>query len=133
LFTLSGCDGGGFGDTSGPLVVDCSFAWEGTTTTLRFEDEAADDLSYGDLIVSVSLFDDEYEGRSFSVTAYTEDGVVGNTVLYQMVGDEHPRNEFAGQHGFTGLNWVRDPASMNNLQYACFARSPGEAVRGWED
>ena len=138
LVLSAACDDGGAGVSpgdlvTGPMVVDCSFSWEAQTTTVRIDGPDAEPLAFGELRVSARFFDDEFEGRSFSVTAYTEDGVVGHTALYQLRGQQHPRNEFVGQHGFTGLNWVSEPASKQNLQYACFARSPDDPVQGWDD
>lgn len=115
-----------------PLAIDCSFAFLDTIETIRLE--ANDELDYpvgGDLKVSAAFFDDDFEGRSFHVTVYTDAGTVGSTALYQLGAGARPVNEFFGDHGFTGLNSVKDPASSESLQYACFARDPADPIQGW--
>ena len=118
-----------------PIAVDCSYSFDDVTETVRFEANAEYEARSvgGDLVLSASLFDDDIEGRSFSISIYDEAGTVGSTAIYQIAAGTRPRNEFVGQHGFTGLNWVRDPATGENLQYACFARDPDDPVEGWEE
>jgi hypothetical protein len=117
-----------------PIAIDCSFSFDGVTETVRYEADVEYEARAvgGDLNVSATLFDDELEGRSFSISLYDDAGTVGSTVLYQF-SSTPPVNEFAGQHGFTGLNWVRDPASGENVQYACFARHPDDPIEGWDE
>ena len=70
---------------------------------------------------------------SFSVAIFALDGTAGGSALYQFAPGRRPLNEFWGDHGFTGLNSVRDPGTGENVQYACFARDPAEPVQGWEE
>jgi hypothetical protein len=45
-----------------------------------------------------------------------------------------PANEFWGDHGFTGLNYVNHPADFQDgLQYACFASDPADPIHEWEE
>jgi len=135
----AGDDGGALLDVAAPaaspLAVDCSYSFDGVTETVRFEANVDYEALAvgGDLNLSASLFDDGIEGRSFSITLYDLAGTVGNTVLYQIAAGARPLNEFEGQHGFTGLNWVQDPATGENVQYACFARDPADPIEGWEE
>jgi hypothetical protein len=126
-------DGGGAAALA--IAVDCSFAFDDATQTVRFEANAerVPFVAGGDLNVSAALFDDELEGRSFSVSIYDDAGTVGNVALYQFQAGTRPVNEFVGDHGFTGLNWVQDPASGENVQYACFARDPADPIDGWDE
>lgn len=41
--------------------------------------------------------------------------------LYQLAENESPRNQFLGDHGFTGLHYAYDPVSGAELQYWCVA------------
>lgn len=43
--------------------------------------------------------------------------------LYQMPRTEPIRNQFVGDHGFTGLNYVYHPTTRAEMQYLCLARS----------
>jgi hypothetical protein len=94
------------------IAIDCSFSFADNIQTFTFEANV------------------ESEPR---VVGGDVDGTVGSTVIYQFAGDTRPVNEFWGQHGFTGLNWVKDPLSGENVQYACFARDPADPVQSWED
>jgi hypothetical protein len=122
-----------------PLAVDCSFHWDGVTQGVRYSAQGQDDdtgavLTIGPFLVSADLSEHEAEGRTFSISVFQPDDVVGSTVLYQ-IGTlaDVPKNEFWGDHGFTGLNWVKDPASGDNLQYACVASDPDDPIHVWED
>lgn len=143
---IAGCDEGKNNDAadqadSGPeeavaIAVDCSFV---------FGDDAQIDVTYetsgmaidtavgGKLIASGVLWDDEFEGRSFSLTIFAEDSSVSTSSLYQMDRTRLPANEFYGNHGFTGLRSVRDPDAQGTLQFACFARDPGDSPKFWQN
>jgi hypothetical protein len=118
-----------------PIAVDCSFSFDGIQTDVTYEpsETRTETLVGGKLIAAAMLFDDEFEGRSFSVIIRAEDARVGSVALYQMRRDELPQNEFYGDHGFTGLNWVKDPDADENVQYACFARYPHSPPHFWTD
>lgn len=142
---LLACDeGGGQCETPGeqeevaPIAVDCSFSFDGVQYDASVapgasEEEAMTELEIGDLNVDLNLLDSEHAGRTFSLTIYKADSSVLSTGIYQMSRHQLPTNEFAGQHGFTGLNWVKDPAVQANLQYSCFARDPGQPPIAWDE
>lgn len=143
-FDDSGCEAPATEDSAGggepvPLAVDCSIHWDGVTQSFRFEatDDVSGDadppLAFGPMLVGARLFDDEYDGRSFSISVYKEDGSVGAHTLYQMDRTVRPVNEFWGDHGFTGLNSVSDPDTNEGIQYACFASDPADPIHAWED
>jgi hypothetical protein len=117
------------------IAIDCSFSFADNTQTFTFEAnvEYEPRVVGGDLNLTATLFDDDFEGRSFQISIYDVDGSVGNVAIYQFAPGTRPVNEFWGQHGFTGLNWVQDPLSGDNVQYACFARDPADPVQSWED
>jgi hypothetical protein len=119
-----------------PLAVDCSFFYLGETQLVRATDPHVEDpnpvLEFGSLRVGMAYFDDPYDGRSFSIAVYTEDGVVGSNTLYQVDRTVPLLNQFVGDHGFTGLHYVSDPGSDETLQYVCFAHDPDDAPSGWE-
>lgn len=118
-----------------PIAVDCSFSFPGLDQTVRFEANVDYEprVIGGDLNVVATLTDEEFEGRSFSISVFDIEGTMGATVLYQFPDGTRPVYEFAGDHGFTGLHWVQDPATEDNVQWACFARDPDDPVQGWEE
>lgn len=123
-------------DESVPLAVDCSFAYLDEVNTTRVTDSTVEGsnpvLEFGGLLVAMSYVDDPWEGRSFSISVYTEDHGVSSTALYQIDGTQPLLNQFLGNHGFTGLQYVGDPSADQTLQYACFAHDPDDAPSGWE-
>jgi len=140
---LLGCDpGGGGGGEDGesggapaeavPIAIDCSLAFEGQESITLDTPDVEVTRTFGALQMSAILFDDPYEGRSFDIGFHTDDGTVGTNALYQMDRTKLPVNEFWGDHGFTGLQWVKDPSTGVNVQWACFARDPAEPVHQWE-
>lgn len=135
--TLAACDPDDTPDDEPvPLAVDCSFSYLGEVDTTRVTDSSVEGsnpvLEFGGLQVALAYFDDPWEGRSFSISVYTEDGVVSSTALYQIDGTQPLLNQFLGDHGFTGLHYIRDPSADQTLQYACFAHDPDDAPSGWE-
>lgn len=140
-FDDEGCSDPTAGDDGGAalaIAIDCSFAFGAgdMPQTVRF-DANTDPAPFavgGDLNARGYLIDEgDFEGRSFSISVYDDMGTVGHTALYQLQAGTRPLNEFAGDHGFTGLNWVQDPASGDNVQYACFARDPADPIEGWDE
>ena len=67
-----------------------------------------------------------------SLTIFAEDSSVLSHTLYQMDRTHLPYNEFYGDHGFTGLHWVKDPDAQEVVQFACFARDPGAPPQFWD-
>ena len=128
------------GEERQAMVVDCSFYYAGEQQAVRFEpvnQESEDTLTTvtisETLVVEAALWDDEFEGRSFSIRVFSPEGTSFSSTLYQ-TGPARPRNEFWGDHGFTGLNQVRDPGNPDeNLQYACHASDPADPIHEWED
>lgn len=126
------------GATGSPIVaiaIDCSFVYAGTQTDVTYEpsDDRTVTAVGGSLLANGVLSDDEYEGRSFSLSMYAEDGSVSMYVLYQMDRSQLPHNEFYGDHGFTGLHVVREPGTNESVQFACFARRSDEPPHVWEE
>ncbi len=132
-----GCDeseGGSAGEAAVPIAIDCSFSFADVQTDVTYlVGEDVETMVGGKLIASGNLSDPEYESRTFSLTIYAEDSSVLATSIYQMSRTQRPANEFHGDHGFTGLNWVKDPDAQENVQYACFARDPADPVHAWEN
>jgi hypothetical protein len=115
------------------IAVDCSFVFDNVQTDLTYAfGQHFDTPVGGKLIAAGSLDGSPFDGATFSIGIYAEDGTVGSTTIYQM-GAGLPVNEFVGDHGFTGLNWVRDPDAQEVVQYACFARDPADPPHSWED
>jgi hypothetical protein len=134
----SGDSGSSCGETEGsevvPIAIDCSFVFANNQIDVTYEPSMLVETPVGGkLIASGALSDDEFEGRSFSITIYAEDGSVLSHALYQMNRTHLPQNEFEGDHGFTGLNSVKDPDADENVQFACFARDPANPPHAWEN
>jgi hypothetical protein len=124
-------------DTGGnevvPIAIDCSFVFADNQIDVTYESSGApvETPVGGKLIATGTLTDDQFEGRAFSLGIHAEDGSVSASTLYQMERTHLPQNEFVGDHGFTGLNWVRDPDANETLQFACFARDPAAPPHAW--
>jgi hypothetical protein len=118
-----------------PIAVDCSFVFAGNQIDVTYESSSGlvETPVGGKLIARGVLSDDEFEGRSYSLTIYAEDSSVYSHTLYQMDRTHLPYNEFAGDHGFTGLHWVEDPDAGEVVQFACFARDPAHPPHAWEN
>ncbi len=143
---LIACDDGGAGDgqcpdTDGPdptqvapIAIDCSLTYaQGDVEVMTIL--PGDELlaqTFGGLTFELLLTDDENAGRSLTVRALDAQDALLVSTLFQMSRFELPRNEFQGQHGFTGLNYVRDHPANETLQYACFARDPDDPVMQWD-
>ncbi len=135
-----GADDDGTGVVSGPLAVDCSFFYQDVQTSTRFTADGSlgggppVDVQISDTVVATGILSDtEIEGRSFSIRVLTGQDELLSSTLYQMDPQRHPANEFWGDHGFTGLNYVRDPSNGETLQFACFASKPEDPIHEWED
>lgn len=122
-------------DEAVPIAIDCSFVFADNQIDVTYESPAmsVDTPVGGKLIASGVLWDDAFEGRSFSLTIFAEDGSVSTSALYQMDRTQLPANEFFGNHGFTGLQSVRDPDAQQTVQFACFARDPSDPPKYWQD
>jgi hypothetical protein len=138
------CDDGKSGDSVGddtggtevvPIAVDCSFVFADNQIDVTYEVAGGmvETPVGGKLIAQGTLSDPEFDARTFSLGIYAEDGSVSSRTLYQMDRTHLPYNEFAGDHGFTGLHWVRDPDAQEVLQFACFARDPADPPHAWEN
>jgi hypothetical protein len=129
------CDDGLGGTTPVPIAIDCSFVFADVQHDVTYEpsDSRTETPVGGKLIAGGMLSDGEYDGRSFSLTVYAEDGTVGTHTLYQFDRTRLPANEFYGDHGFTGLHMVKDPDGDDEVQFACFARDPNDAPHAWQD
>lgn len=127
---IVGCDDESAAPSRAAAIV-CSAAYRISETepltevdSLRFEDtDSVQSLPY----IYLELHGDYSDGRSdgeralrvwVTRTAETEPLV---THLYQLAEDEGPRNQFQGDHGFTGLMYAIDPISGAELQYWCAA------------
>jgi hypothetical protein len=117
------------------IAIDCLFSFAGNSQVVTFEANAEYEprVVGGDLNVTATLFDDEFEGRSFQMSIHALDGSVSTAAIYQFAPDARPVDEFWGDHGFTGLHWVDDPASGEAVQWICAARDPADPVHAWED
>ncbi len=140
-FDTDGCVADDGGTERVEMVVDCSFSYAGVGQSVRLianNPQGAGEsikLSFGETLEFSGLFrDDEFDGRTLSVSVSTEMGqTLLTSTLYQMGPTQPPVNEFWGDHGFTGLNYVRDPDNGETLQYACFASDPADPVHEWTD
>lgn len=78
---------------------------------------------FADLEFHASFFDDPYDGRSLVVHVSRRDtGTEIVRQLYQIPRESLPRNQFLGNHGFSGLGYVYHPESGAELQFLLEAR-----------
>ena len=77
-------------------------------------------LEFEELAITLTYQFDVGEGGSLMADVSLPDGgVLFARDLYQFVADDPPRNDFGGDHGFTGLNYVYPPGSTAEGQFLC--------------
>jgi hypothetical protein len=114
-------------------AVDCLVAysaragtgidWEETVTLSAEAREQTFDL--GDLVFHARYWPlgespGEHTFRVWVTAGDTAAEIVSQ--LYQLSSTEAVRNQFVGDHGFTGLSYVYHPVSKAELQFTCKAR-----------
>jgi hypothetical protein len=80
---------------------------------------APETLTFPTMTLSVSYGGDEYEGHSVYVTVTADTGEPLVNTLYQLGGTRLDEVDFAGGHGFTGLQYVSHGEAL--LQVWCKA------------
>jgi len=125
---LAGCGHNNPAKSSGPLNITCEVFYRATAGVPL---EAAPLLSlpgkmdrhfldFDDLSFEARFQNDPFEGQALNISI--TDRITGAEItkhLYQFDGQNQPRNQFIGGHGFTGLTYVFHPASSAELQYFC--------------
>ncbi len=126
---LAACDGDDSDTPGDASAIVCSTAYRVSTSepltevdTLRFEDEdSTQSMPYIYLELhgtfSTGATDGERALRLWVTPTGTDQVLVNH--LYQLAEGEWPSDQFAGDHGFTGLNYAYDPVSGAELQYWC--------------
>lgn len=71
------------------------------------------------MTLAVTFVGDAPEGRVVNVVVTDTAGEALFTTLYQFTDGHELRTDFAGDHGFTGLNYVYSDGAM--LQFSCSA------------
>lgn len=115
-----------------PLSIDCHLAYRSSVTvgiereeTLSFA--AATDsqtVTFSQLQFQAQYWAgvEPWEERALKVSALPAEGNSELAAqLYQFSKTETLRNQFVGDHGFTGLHYVYHPTSGAELQYWCIA------------
>jgi hypothetical protein len=115
-----------------PLTVQCHTAYRSRVisrieqedmVTLTSENDRVT-LTYKDLTLTLFYSSStDYEGRFLKVSvtpAESSDELAA--ALYQLSKTERPVNQFIGDHGFTGLQFIYHPVTRAELQYRCLAR-----------
>lgn len=119
-------NGSGSGSsTVRPLKMTAQFAFRKSDTVAISEDKEVPlepgklvDITMGEFKIWARRSEDQYEGSSLVIdVSDLKTGKRINHVLYQYGNDL--RNQFAGEHGFTGLNYVNAPRSEAELQFMC--------------
>jgi hypothetical protein len=129
LFILSAGCAGDKEERASAIV--CSTAYRVSVTepltdidNLRLQDEdSIQSLPYIYLELHAQYSDGRLDGERalrLWVTPSGEDCELMSQ-LYQLPEDAGPVNQFAGDHGFTGLTYAHDPVSGAELQYWCEA------------
>jgi hypothetical protein len=80
--------------------------------------------AFENMVLDAWFQDDEYEGRALTIEVATLDTNRGLAwQLYQFDPQNPVENQFIGEHGFTGLNYVFHPTSAAEVQYYCSVRN----------
>src|SRR5690606_35036969 len=72
----------------------------------------------GELAFKFAFHSSENEGRSFSVLVKADTQPVFQS-LYQFGRNKMPKNQFIGDHGFTGLIYLTHPEQGGDYQFIC--------------
>jgi hypothetical protein len=138
LIALSGCSAiltrsARPSGTPVPLTIDCTVAYRSSVTVGIEREEVLtlpDDGSQQTIVFEDLVFHAQYstgEAPPFErvlklrVTPVgTEEEIAAQ--LFQFSRLALPRNQFLGEHGFTGLGYVYHPTSRAELQYRCMSR-----------
>ena len=137
LLGLAGCGVGSGAAADEPgkgaaAAVECLVAYRsgaagGSEQTLVLSEEARQQtLAFDDLVFHarywpVSEAPGEHGLRVWgTTTSDIEAELVGH--LFQLPTAEPVRNQFRGDHGFTGLSYIYHPTSRAEIQYTCKAR-----------
>jgi len=115
-------------DSSGINIVTCEVFYRPTKSQSL---EAAPQIAFTegneqmthkfeDMAVEARFQDDQFEGRALYIAVTNLDtGSEISRQLYQFDLENPARNQFIGDHGFTGLNYVFHPDSPAEIQYFC--------------
>ena len=117
-----------------PLAIDCHLAYR-SSVTVGIEREETVSFTASDANETVSFpqlkFQAQYSAGQeswaeralrLSVTPAESSNEL-TAQLYQLSKTDPLRNQFVGDHGFTGLHYVYHPTSGAELQYWCIAKS----------
>lgn len=116
-----------------PLSIDCHLAYR-SSVTIGIEREETVSFSATDDSQKVTFSQLQFQAqywagaeqwaeRALKVSILPAEG--SNELaaqLYQLSKTETLRNQFVGDHGFTGLHYVYHPTSGAELQYWCVAK-----------
>ena len=96
---------------------DPKFQFEERTLSVGKNEDGSEAL--GKLTLDLSYDDSEYEGSSVGVSVSTAEHPLFRS-LYQL-GERGLINQFAGDHGFTGLVYLTHPTDAGDYQLICKA------------
>ena len=72
------------------------------------------------MVFEARFQDDQFEGHALYIAVTNlETGVELTRQLYQFDAENSIKNQFIGDHGFTGLNYVFHPAESAEMQFFC--------------
>ena len=101
-----------------PAAVECTLYSRGNRLVKRVAAREAATMRLADLSLVVSFVSDEGEGSAVNLRAsFSEKPLV--SWLYQLPRNPPPRNQFVGDHGFTGLVHLTDPTRGDDYQLIC--------------
>jgi hypothetical protein len=126
---LAACQGAGPTGVPPAAAITCHAAYRSSVTVgiereeaVTFSGEDAEQaLAFDDLEFHAAYSSGEMDNERALRLWITEPGetAVFHSQLYQLPLDSGPQNQFAGGHGFTGLNYSYHPATGAELQYWC--------------
>ena len=117
---------------SGEQIV-CTVAYRSSVSvaiereeTLTFTNSRGEQLLMFDEATFHAAFDTGEQGGERSLRLWVTDTIENSAIyqshLYQLDANSFPTNQFAGDHGFTGLHYSYPRGDSAELQYWCSTR-----------
>jgi hypothetical protein len=131
LLILGSCSG--TQTTPVPLNIDCHLAYR-SSVTMGIEREETLSFSATDDSQTVAFSQLQFQAQYWAGAEQWAERALKVSVLpaessnelaaqlYQLSKTEPLRNQFVGDHGFTGLHYIYHPTSGAELQYWCVAK-----------
>jgi hypothetical protein len=105
-------------NTVGPGETGMEPKFEFKTKRVEIGSEESGSATLGSVTLEATYVDSPEDVPSFAITLRAGDTRLFHN-LYQFDRAAPPRNQFVGDHGFTGLVYVASPLDSGDYQYVC--------------